>query len=362
MKSTLYALLVVAALPASAQQVTVGNGTLVLGSGTLFVRDSLVVEPSGQIREIDGYVTSRARATTTLAAPSAVNVGGLGFTITSAADPGVTTIVRTFGVQGGNGNSSIGRTYAVSAATNTGLNATIVFRYRDAELNGLTESNLVLYRSTDGGTTWQEVGGTVDTDANTITATGVDGFSMWTAGEAGTLPVELVDLAVVADGNTAVLTWATASETNNAGFTVEHLRGDAWADAGFVPGRGTTTERTDYRHRVADLAPGRQAFRLRQTDTDGTVHLSPTVEVAVGMDAPVLLDVRGQRVRFALRTGGAVRVGLYTVLGQEVARVFDGTVADAQSVEVGLPTLLAPGRYFVRLVAGAHAATASLVR
>jgi len=360
MKSTLYALLVVAALPASAQQVTVGNGTLVLGSGTLFVRDSLVVQPSGQIREIDGYVTSRARATTTLAAPSAVNVGGLGFTITSAADPGATTVVRTFGVQGGNGNSSIGRTYAVSAATNTGLNATIVFRYRDAEINGLSEASLTLYRSTDGGTTWQEVGGTVDTDANTITATGVDGFSMWTAGEAGTLPVELVAFNAVADGNGARLAWTTAAETHNAGFYIEHLAG-AWRELGFQLGRGTATERTDYTFDVRPLDPGRHTFRLRQVDTDGTVHLSPTTTVEIGMETTVRLDVRGRAVRYAVREGGPTRLVLYTVLGQEAAVLFDGDLPASALQTASLPGGLASGLYMLRLTGAGETAVVRVV-
>ena len=67
------------------------------------------------------------------------------------------------------------------------------------------------------------------------------------------LPVELVAFTATADGRTARLSWTTASETNNAGFTVEQKIGDAWADRGFVAGRGTTTERSDYAFTVAGL-------------------------------------------------------------------------------------------------------------
>ena len=80
------------------------------------------------------------------------------------------------------------------------------------------------------------------------------------------------------------------------------------------------------------------------------------------MDAPVLLAVRGRRVHFALRAGGPVRLSLYTVLGQEAVRLFDGTVADGQAMSADLPDALAQGIYFVRLSSPEHAATIQLVR
>lgn len=360
MKPTLLALLAASALPAAAQQVVVQNGTLALGSGTLVAHDSLVVAPTAQLLENGGRLTSRARATAMLAAPTSANVGGLGFEITTAQSPGVTTVVRIPEVQTGVAGVSIARAYRVTADVETGLNATIVFRYTDAELNGLDESALVLFRSEDDGATWNQVGGTVDTGANTITATGVDGFSLWTAAGTGALPVELVAFAATADGNGARLSWTTAAETHNLGFYVEHLNG-TWQEVGFRPGRGTVTERTDYTFDVRPLDPGRHTFRLRQTDTDGTVHLSSTTTVEIGMETAVRLSVHGRAVRYAVREGGPARLVLYTVLGQEAAVLFDGDLPAVALQSASLPSGLASGLYVLRLTGAGEAAAVRVV-
>lgn len=56
------------------------------------------------------------------------------------------------------------------------------------------------------------------------------------------LPVELASFEASADGDTAVLSWQTASETTNEGFQIEHrcLDARAWSTVAFVEGAGTT--------------------------------------------------------------------------------------------------------------------------
>ena len=151
----------------------------------------------------------------------------------------------------------------------------------------------------------------------------------------GALPVELLSFAATADGDRVRLRWATASETANAGFHVEHRPADegTWRSAGFVAGAGTTAERRTYSFDVPGLAPGRHAFRLRQTDADGAVHVSvearatvaPTSAVWLGPPAPN--PAAGTvHVRFAVAAGGPARLALYDALGRRVAVLFDGSI------------------------------------
>ena len=77
--------------------------------------------------------------------------------------------------------TGIDRVISIEPTNNSGLNATYIFHYEDADLNGMPEDQLQLYRSTDGGSTWVAMGGVVDPVNNTITVTGVDHFSHWTA-------------------------------------------------------------------------------------------------------------------------------------------------------------------------------------
>ncbi|MBC6608080.1 FG-GAP repeat protein [Hymenobacter sp. BT188] len=93
------------------------------------------------------------------------------------------------------------------------------------------------------------------------------------------LPVELVSFTAVASGPSAVsLTWATASEKENASFTVERSTGgQIFAAIAKLNGAGTSTTSHRYTFRDEHLPPEAAAlyYRLRQTDFDGTVSYSP---------------------------------------------------------------------------------------
>jgi len=174
-------------------------------------------------------------------------------------------------------------------------------------------------------------------------------FSYYTGSEV--LPVELVSFAGTASGRTAHLSWTTASETNNIGFVVERQTGDAWTDASaLIAGQGTTTERTDYAYDVANLTAGRHTFRLRQTDTDGTVHHSASVTIEIGTDGlGALVTILGNgsgNPRVRIEGSGAVRAEVFDVLGRSVATVYDGLVWG--TAEVSLPAL-SSGSYVVRV-------------
>ena len=136
-------------------------------------------EASGKFYGTTGNITT----TRNLSNISAVNVAGLGAVITTSADMGITVITRGHLNQIWSGNNSVLRYFDITPTNNTGLNATMIFNYNDAELNSLNESKLVLYNSTDGGTTYARAGGTVNTTANTITLAGIHDFSRWMAAE-----------------------------------------------------------------------------------------------------------------------------------------------------------------------------------
>jgi hypothetical protein len=103
----------------------------------------------------------------------------------------------------------------------------------------------------------------------------------------GALPVEFVALnARLQSGEssrTVVLSWRTASETNNAGFAVQRRTAakGSWSKVGRVDGAGTTTRPQRYRFSDEDIpfAAERLTYRLRQIDTDGSATLSDSVTV-----------------------------------------------------------------------------------
>lgn len=172
------------------------------------------------------------------------------------------------------------------------------------------------------------------------------------------LPVELVQFDARRTGSEVTLDWATASETNNAGFHVEYQEPGAasFVEAGFVEGHGTTDEPQTYRFNLSDLEPGAHQFRLRQMDLNGTSTLSETVEVRVGLSETFSLSApypnpaaQSATLDLIVREAQPVQITLYNVLGQRVQTLYDGTVEAEQPLELTIDShRLSGGVYFVR--------------
>ncbi|MCB2229636.1 hypothetical protein KQH82_02895 [bacterium] len=173
------------------QGVTMGQDVTV--NGELHLADSILITdtytitlaPEATIVEDSIWVVQgKVQTTHDVAQSVADDFGGLGLTVTAnGAAPGSTSVLRVTGqaVAVGGGNSIL-RRFEVTPTVNTALNAALTFHYADAELNGNAEAELAMYRSTDGGTVWESLGGIVDTAANTVTIDGVGSLGWLTLG------------------------------------------------------------------------------------------------------------------------------------------------------------------------------------
>lgn len=183
-----------------------------------------------------------------------------------------------------------------------------------------------------------------------------NGVGAFTTTEAP-LPVEIVSLAVERNGTGAVLSWKTASETNNAGFAVQHAVGSGnFEQIGWVGGAGTTTEAQTYRFTAEDLSAGTHRFRLKQKDLDGGTSLSDAVTVKVRPEGPVdIQDIAPHPIRksgtlaFSLRENGTVNVALYDALGRRVRTLHQGRAAAGQHQVPMDVSALSSGVYFLRV-------------
>ena len=99
------------------------------------------------------------------------------------------------------------------------------------------------------------------------------------------LPVQLREFTARAEGPAAVrLAWATATELNNAGFTLERSTdGRGFTNVGSIGGAGTSNTAHSYTFLDGKLPTGANLlyYRLRQTDTNGTATYSPVRTVAL---------------------------------------------------------------------------------
>jgi len=168
---------------------------------------------------------------------------------------------------------------------------------------------------------------------------------------AAPLPVELVDFSARLMDDAVQLDWSTASEHNNEGFYIERRTATEgqWAEIGFVPGHGTSTESNDYTFLDEKPLPGLNYYRLRQVDFDGNREYSNIVKVEV--------EVTGSHpMLFPNPAGTAVQVQFPQEFSEGKLDLFDvaGRLVLSQYLETGsqlVPlqmTNLSSGTYLCR--------------
>lgn len=178
-----------------------------------------------------------------------------------------------------------------------------------------------------------------------------------------TFPVEWAEFDAKPVDNTAVLTWTTAWESNNAGFEIQMGNvGGGFETVEFVTGAGTTTEPTIYQFTTGQLVSGSYVFRIKQIDFDGQISLSPMVEATIGTELGITMEPLQPNpatdytlIRFYGHEGDEVSVTISTLYGQTVQEVFKGKLLEngQQSFPVSTETMT-PGYYFVQLVQEGH--------
>jgi hypothetical protein len=109
-------------------------------------------------------------------------------------------------------------------------------------------------------------------------------------------------------------------------------------------------------------------YRLRQIDTDGSAHLSPTLTIArqapeqVRLTPPFPNPARQQAtVRYEVPSAAKVTLRVFDVLGREVTTLTQKRVDAGRHSERLSTTDLAPGTYLVRLTADGQNQTQQLV-
>ncbi len=183
-------------------------------------------------------------------------------------------------------------------------------------------------------------------------AIGVDNFMITAIATA--LPVELLRFSGKRDHAVIRLSFATATERNNAYFGIERSA-DArtFLEIGRVEGAGTSNLPHSYEFTDEKPLAGTNYYPLRQVDFDGVESFSPVVSVAFGSSGAITLAPSP--------AADHIRVWLEEPLPDDSRwQVFDHTGRQALSGIWGAETTayeldvsaLPPGMYTFRLTAG----------
>lgn len=108
------------------------------------------------------------------------------------------------------------------------------------------------------------------------------------------LPVSLAFSAQVEDSR-SLLRWSTSSEINNRGFDVERSAdGTAWQQIGHSASKsenGNSTTKLDYTFYDRQPLAGKNIYRLKQTDKDGSITYSVMQELSFDQAGSTVVGV-----------------------------------------------------------------------
>ena len=163
------------------------------------------------------------------------------------------------------------------------------------------------------------------------------------------LPVTLTSFTARPIGKAVQLDWATATETNNDYFSIEHSTdGRTFSEIGRLTGAGTTQEEQRYAFVHRSPEAGLNYYRLDQHDFDGAHEYSP-VQTAVieGKNTWTAWPTLARDVvnlEWVEAPKGSTVVEVFNAAGQKVYR----QPAPQGAVRVQVPVQQwAPGTYWV---------------
>ncbi|MCO6500551.1 MAG: T9SS type A sorting domain-containing protein, partial [Vicingus serpentipes] len=154
------------------------------------------------------------------------------------------------------------------------LNVTLYWNNSDSRVTDLSDLAIAHYDS--GTSEWENMGGLAagSTSAgnilSTVPFTSFGPITLASLSGINPLPIELISFNAIANNNVVDLTWKTATEINNAYFTVERsVDGNEWKEILTTNGAGNSNQLIEYFETDYNPLSGVSYYRLKQTDFDG---------------------------------------------------------------------------------------------
>ena len=250
------------------------SGLIDLNGNNILMNSSAMIAGESENNRIIGANGGFVEITQEMNVPLSTNAGNLGATISSNANLGSVTIRRGHNSQSGTGlASSINRFYLVIPSNNSGLNATLRLKYFDAELNGQNENSLMIYKSNNNGTDWNNMSQTTrNTNANYVEKTGITDLTLQTlANDNVVTPYGATGVVLTGQRKKATevtLKWNSLTETNMSGYQLQRrLKNEAdFSDRDFVnslAAGGNSSSQLSYQNVDANSYADTSFYRLK---------------------------------------------------------------------------------------------------
>jgi hypothetical protein len=173
------------------------------------------------------------------------------------------------------------------------------------------------------------------------------------------LPIELIEFDVKKANDVAIVSWKTASESNNDYFTIERSKdGIAFERVGFVNGSGTSTSTQVYSFVDEEPMAGTSYYRLKQTDFDG--NFETFAPVAVHFDGSqkhtLFPNPASEKVHILFAESSGKTVRLINSSGVVVSTFF----TENTEFQIDLNSY-ATGLYFVEVISDGESQISKLI-
>ncbi len=193
------------------------------------------------------------------------------------------------------------------------------------------------------------------------------------------VPIELSSFVGSVVENRVVLNWATASQTNNAGFRVlRSTDGETYEVVSeLIAGAGTTDQLMDYMFEDTSLPAAEIVYYvLEQIDLDGTINRSNPIEVLLGARFTLPTEFASAvypnpfnprtTISYELPADTDVSIIIYDAIGQEIRQLVSqhytaGRYSIQWDAKDHLGRSVGSGVYIAKIMAGPNTATQKML-
>jgi hypothetical protein len=234
------------------------SGKLDLNNQVLTLAPGASMEGESENSRVTGAAGGWLQTTVSLNAPSSINPGNLGATITSSQNLGA-VIIKRWHNPDVNSVSKVLRFYEIAPANNATLSATLRLQYFDAELNSNSEAGLQLFARNTAQNAWTLVDGTTaDASINYVEKTGLASLQQYSIGSTMTaLSLSWGSVSAGCRKGTIEIKWSTRQESGISNFIVQRSsNGSSWTDIGSVQAAGTSGSLKNYSYSDATAPSG----------------------------------------------------------------------------------------------------------
>jgi len=208
--------------------------------------------------------------------------------------------------------------------------------------------------SSNGSNITKTLSGNTSYTANPSTPTFTGSCASYTL-----LPIELTRFEGTCDNGNIILTWQTASESNNKNFNIERsMDGVNFQTIGIVEGLGNSTHYANYSFVDNEKMTGLFYYRLVQQDYNGKTHQSSVIvvnhECGENINPQILIypnpSLSSSMISINVFRKSIVRIYIVNNLGQVVQSIKDQYLETGmQNFELNFDEVTA-GVYFVKTV------------